>query len=258
MRKLAISGLVIAAAVAAVAISVATSQAKWPILGETAINTRRLCRDGLTYTWASGQTDIQPPATRPVGQPRWVGPIDLLIQSGPSTLPPDEADWENQPMAGGDVFTAGYAPVKNPPRLPPRGTRTAIPAPCRSEPRRRRRAISSGRDTQPNGNTASELFATQPRYLFGPIDVAPGDPTTAVDLTPAAKVTPVGMPFTPTSTRPPPVSTVLFGVTGTEASPTASTLTDLNRDDRKTTSRPSRRARPGTTRRHPLASQCDR
>ena len=114
MRKLAISGLVVAAAVAAVAISVATSQAKWHILSETAINTQRLCRDGLTYTWASGQTDVQPPATRPVGQPRWVGPVDLLIQSGPSTLPQDEADWENQPMEGGNVFTAGYAPVKNP------------------------------------------------------------------------------------------------------------------------------------------------
>src|SRR6187397_3004986 len=105
MRKLAIFGPVVAAVLAAVAISVATSQAKWHILSETAINTQRLCRDGLTYTWASGQTDVQPPATRPVGQPRWVGPVDLLIQSGPSTLPQDETDWENQPMEGGDIFT---------------------------------------------------------------------------------------------------------------------------------------------------------
>jgi len=233
MRKLAISGLVVVAAVAAVAISVATSQAKWHILSETAINTQRLCRDGLTYTWASGQTDVQPLATRPVGQPRWVGPIDLLIQSGPSTLPQDEANWENQPMEGGDVFTAGYAPVKNPTTSPASWYPYSHPGtvPFRTPLTPTSDVVRI--DTQPNGNNASELFLpVNSCYLFGPIDVAPGDPANTVDLTPGAKLR-VGLLSTPTfnATRVA-VSSVLFGVTGTEAAPTASAQTDLNGDGR--------------------------
>ena len=50
MRKFAISGAVVAAVAAGVAIHVATSEAGWHILSETAINTKSLCRDGLTYT----------------------------------------------------------------------------------------------------------------------------------------------------------------------------------------------------------------
>jgi len=234
MRKLAIFGPVVAAVLAAVAISVATSQAKWHILSETAINTQRLCRDGLTYTWASGQTDVQPPATRPVGQPRWVGPVDLLIQSGPSTLPQDETDWENQPMEGGDIFTAGYAPVKNPTTSPaswyPYSHSGTVPFRTPLTPTSDVVRI----DTQPNGNDAAELFLpVDSCYLFGPIDVAPGDPTNTVDLTPGAKVT-VGLLSTPTfNATHVAVSSARFGVTGTEASPTASTQIDLNGDGRK-------------------------
>ena len=106
MRRLAILIVVGLAVTAGVAIHVATSSAGWHILSETAINTKKLCRDGLTYTWASGQTDVKPPASRPTGEARWVGPVDLLIQNGDSSLPQDESSWENQPMAGADLFTA--------------------------------------------------------------------------------------------------------------------------------------------------------
>src|SRR5437763_1916033 len=38
-------------------------------------------------------------------------------------------------------------------------------------------------DTQPNGNDATEVFLpVQSCYLFGPIDVAPGDASNTVDL----------------------------------------------------------------------------
>src|SRR5439155_9414933 len=137
----------------------------------------------------SGQQDTQPPATRPVGAPRWVGPIDLLLQSGPSTLPQDEADWENQPMAGADVFTAGYAPVKNPSTTPaswyPYSHSGKVPFRHPLTP-----ADDTVRvDTQPNGNDATEVFLpVQSCYLFGPIDVAPGDASNTVDLSAGATV----------------------------------------------------------------------
>jgi hypothetical protein len=63
--------------------------------------------------------------------------------------------------------------------------------------------------------------------------VAPGDPTNTVDLTPGANVA-VGLLSTPTfNATHVAISSVLFGVTGTEAPPTASTQIDLNGDGRK-------------------------
>ncbi|MGN6379492.1 MAG: hypothetical protein ACTHNU_11120 [Gaiellales bacterium] len=233
MRKLAIVVLAVVAATAAIAISVATSQAKWHILSDTAINTQRLCKDGLQFTWASGQTDVQPPATRPVGQPRWVGPIDLLVQSGPSTLPQDEADWENQPMAGGSVFTADYAPVKNTLTSPaswyPYSHAGVVPFRTPLTPASDFVRI----DTQPNGNDSTEVFLPVGNcYQFAPIDVAPGDPANTVDLTPGSRVV-VGLMstarFDATTVA---VSSVEFGATGTEASPIASSVADLNHDGR--------------------------
>jgi hypothetical protein len=233
MRRLAIVVVLVGGVVAAVVAQVATSQARWHILSDTAINTQRLCRDGLTFTWGSGQTDVQPPATRPVGAPGWVGPVDLLIQSGPSTLPQDEADWENQPMAGGSVFVADYAPVENtltsPPSWYPYSHSGTVPF---------RVPLTPGSDvvridTQPNGNDAAEVFLPVTNcHLFSPIDIAPGDPSNTVDLSPGATVK-VALLSTSTfdATKVAPGS-ARFGATGTEASATASSVVDVNRDGR--------------------------
>ena len=70
---------------------VTQSDARWHILSGTAINTNRLCSDGLKYTWGSGATETQPPATRPVGTPGWAGPVDLLVQHAPTTTPTTES-----------------------------------------------------------------------------------------------------------------------------------------------------------------------
>ena len=66
MRKWIIPAMAVIVVVAALIARVSQSDARWHILSDTAINTNRLCIDGLRYTWASGETTTQPPATRPV------------------------------------------------------------------------------------------------------------------------------------------------------------------------------------------------
>ena len=232
MRRFAILAAVGAAVTAGVAIHVATSTAGWHVLSETAINTKTLCRDGLTYTWASGQTDVKPPANRPVGEPRWVGPVDLLVQSGDSSLPQDESAWENQPMAGADLFTAGYAPVKNTSTSPvswyPYSHPGVVPF------RRPLTPVSDTVriDTQPNGNDTTEVFLPVGScYLFGPIDIAPGSASNTVDLTSGSVVVALlsTSSFKAANVQ---ASSARFGQTGTEAAPTASAKVDVNGDGR--------------------------
>jgi hypothetical protein len=232
MRRFAIPAVVGLAVTAGVAIHVAASSAGWHILSETAINTKKLCRDGLTYTWASGQTDVKPPATRPTGQPRWVGPIDLLIQHGDSTLSEDESTWENQPMSGADVFTAGYAPVKNTGTSPtswyPYSHPGVVPFRDPLTPASEKVRI----DTQPNGNDASEAFVlVDDCFLFGPIDVAPGDASNTVNVATGSVVVALlsTSSFNAANVQ---ASSARFGLTGTEAAPTASTKVDVNGDGR--------------------------
>jgi hypothetical protein len=232
MRRLAILTGVALAVTAGVAIHVATSSAGWHTLSETAINTKKLCRDGLTYTWASGQTDVQPPAQRPAGEPRWVGPVDLLIQSGDSSLPQDEFSWESQPMAGADVFTAGYAPVKNAGTSPvswyPYSHQGVVPFRHPLTPVSDTVRI----DTQPNGNDATEVFLPiDSCYLFGPIDIKPGDGSNSVDVTSGSVVVALlsTSSFNAANVQ---ASSARFGQTGTEAAPTASAKVDVNGDGR--------------------------
>ena len=233
MRKFAILAAVGVAVTAGVAIRVATSNAGWHILSETAINTKKLCRDGLTYTWASGQTDVKPPSSRPVGEPRWVGPVDLLIQSGPSSLPQDESSWENQPMAGADVFTAGYNPVKNASTSPvswyPYSHPGVVPFRDPLTPVSDTVRI----DTQPNGNDTTEVFLpVDSCYLFGPIDIAPGDASNTVDLSAGTNVVVALLSTSSFNAANVAASSVKFGRTGTEAAPTASVKVDVNGDGR--------------------------
>src|SRR3954452_11098308 len=114
MRKLIVLAAALLAAAGALAVHVTQSDARWHVLSETAINTNKLCTDGLRYTWASGSTATQPPANRPVGQPRFLGPVNLFVQHAPANTPNDDADWFNTGYAGGITFTADYAPVFNP------------------------------------------------------------------------------------------------------------------------------------------------
>lgn len=232
MRRVITIVAVALAVTAAVAIRATTSRAGWHVLSETAINTKTLCRDGLTYTWASGQTDVRPPANRPVGEARWVGPVDLLVQSGDSSLPQDEGTWENQPMAGADLFTAGYAPVKNTSTSPvswyPYSHPGVVPF------RRPLTPVSDTVriDTQPNGNDTTEVFLpVDSCYLFGPIDVAPGSASNTVDLTSGSVVVALlsTSSFKAANVQ---ASSARFGRTGTEAAPTASAKVDVNGDGR--------------------------
>jgi hypothetical protein len=230
MRRLITIAAVALAVTAAVAVRATTSRAGWHVLSDTAINTHRVCTDGLSFTWAGGETGTQPPATRPVGQPGWDGPIDLLVQSGPRNLPPTENDWFNQPMAGAAVFTADWAPVHNsildvwypyshdglvPFRYPltPLSTKIRI-------------------DTQPNGDIATDAFVyVHSCFVFGPIDIDPGQSPNPVDFSPGAVVQVAILSngaFHPAANVNP--SSVTFGNTGTEASPISSTKQDLNGD----------------------------
>src|SRR6476661_5981595 len=114
MRKWIIPAAAVVVVAAALVARVSQSDARWHILSNTAINTNRLCVDGLRYTWASGETTTQPSATRPVGAPWWIGPVALVVQHAPSTTPSTEQDWFNAPLAGADVFEAAYRPTFNP------------------------------------------------------------------------------------------------------------------------------------------------
>ena len=60
MRTKIILGLAAVLALATgLAYHVTQSDARWHILSGTAINTNRLCSDGLKYTWGSGATETQ-------------------------------------------------------------------------------------------------------------------------------------------------------------------------------------------------------
>jgi len=232
MRRLAIATVVAVAVAAGVAVHVATSSAGWHILSETAINTKKLCRDGLTYTWASGQTDVKPPPNRPVGKPRWVGPIDLLVQSGDSSLPQDETSWESQPIAGADVFTAGYAPVKHTLTSPASWYPYSHPGVVPFRHPLTPLSESVRIDTEPNGNEATEVFLpVDDCYLFGPIDVAPGNASNTVNVSGGPVVVALlsTSSFNAAGVQ---ASSARFGVTGTEAAPTASASVDVNGDGR--------------------------
>jgi len=232
MRRLGIlAALAVATSATGVVIWVATSFAGLHILSETAINTKQLCRDGLTYTWASGHQPNQPPATRPAGTARFVGPVDLLVQSGDSSLPPDSASWEGQPMAGADLFTADYAPVKNPQTSPaswyPWSHSGVVPFRVPLTPGTQSVRI----DTEPNGNNASEVFLPVGNcYRFGPVDIVPGDASNTIHLGGTVVVALLAtQTFRASNVS---AGSVMFGATGAEAKPTASSKTDVNGDGR--------------------------
>lgn len=233
MRRLIILAAAVIAAAAALAVHVSRSDAKWHVLSGTAINTNKLCVDGLRYTWASGETPDQPPATRPVGQPSFVGPIDLVVQHAPSDTQPNEDAWFNASLAGADVFTAGYTPVHNPDIdvWYPYSHAGVVPFRRPLTPT----TESVRLDTQPNGDLeATDAFqAVGNCFVFGRIDFQPGNPSNTVDF--SHDGTPkVGLISSPTfNAATVKTSSVLFGQSGTEAAPIASTTPDLNGDGRK-------------------------
>src|SRR3954451_23829345 len=182
MRKLLIPLVVALAAATALAVHAARSDAKWQILSETAINTNRLCVDGLRYTWASGETPDQPPAIRPVGQPRFLGPINLFLQHAAAGTSNDDTSWFDTPLAGADVFTAAYAPVFNPslqvwyPYSHAGTIAFRHPLPASTEAVRM--------DTQPNGDSdaTTAVEAVHNCFLFGPLDFQPGNDPNVIDF----------------------------------------------------------------------------
>lgn len=231
MRKLIILVAALAAA-GGLAVHVSRSDARWHVLSETAINTNKLCVDGLNYTWASGATNTQPPASRPVGQPRFVGPVDLFVQHAPANTPNDDADWFNTPFAGGITFTANYAPVSDPsgPTWYPYSHRGKIAFRHPLTP-----TIEAVRlDTQPNGDsdatTATEAVSNC--FLFGRLDFMPGVSPNVVDFAtdtqPYAAIVSTSS-FNAANVAP---SSVYLGATGTEAAPLSSTKVDVNGDGR--------------------------
>ena len=232
MRKLIVLAAALLAAAGALAVHVTQSDARWHVLSETAINTNKLCTDGLRYTWASGSTATQPPANRPVGQPRFLGPVNLFVQHAPANTPNDDADWFNTGYAGGITFTADYAPVFNPDAqlwYPYSHVGTVAfrhPLTPTSEAVRL--------DTQPNGDsdaaTAVEPVGTC--TLFGKLDFQVGTSPNVVDFAQDGKPTAAllsNSTFNAANVAP---SSVLLGATGTEAAPLSSTKTDVNGDGR--------------------------
>lgn len=232
MRKLIVLAVVSLAAAGALAVHVTQSDARWHVLSETAINTNKLCTDGLRYTWASGSTATQPPANRPVGKPRFLGPVDLFVQHAPANTPNDDQDWFNTAFAGGITFTADYAPIFNPDAqvwYPDSHVGTVAfrhPLTPTSEAVRL--------DTQPNGdsNATTAVEAVGNCVLFGRIDFQPGISPNVVDFSQDGK--PFVALFSSSSFNAANVApgSVLLGATGTEAAPLNSTKTDVNGDGR--------------------------
>jgi hypothetical protein len=232
MRTLIIVVAVVMAAAGALAVHVTQSDARWHVLSETAINTNKLCTDGLKYTWAASQQANQPPANRPVGAARFVGPVDLVVQHAPSTTPSTEEDWFNAELAGADVFTADYKPVRNPdlnvwyPYSHAGVVPFRHPLPATSE--------SVRLDTQPNGDSdaANAFEAVGNCQLFAGFDFQPGSKLNQLDFSVDGKPA-AALLSTPTfNAANVTASTVLMGATGTEAAPLSSTTTDVNGDGR--------------------------
>ena len=232
MRKLIVLAAALLAAAGALAVHVTQSDARWHILSETAINTNKLCTDGLRYTWASGSTATQPSANRPLGQPRFLGPVNLFVQHAPANTPNDDADWFNTAYAGGITFTADYAPVFNPDAqvwYPYSHVGTVAfrhPLTPTSEAVRL--------DTQPNGdsNATTAVEAVGTCTLFGKLDFVPGQSTNVVDFATDGKPFAAilsSSTFNAANVAP---GSVLLGATGTEAAPLSSTKTDVNGDGR--------------------------
>jgi hypothetical protein len=229
MRRVIMIVAVALAVTAAVAIRATTSRAGWHVLSGTAVNTHQVCSDGVSFTWASDETDTMPPATRPAGASQWRGPIDMVVQSGPHNLAPGESTWFNQPIAGAAFFTAEWAPVQNPALNVwyPYSHKGVIPFRFPLTPLADKIRI----DTQPNGDEATDAYVrVQPCLLFGPIDIDPNQSPNQVDLSPGGQVQVALLarpPFFAGQVKP---GTVTFGGDGTEASPTASQKTDVNGD----------------------------
>jgi len=228
MRKWIIPAAAVVVVAAALVARVSQSDARWHILSNTAINTNRLCVDGLRYTWASGETTTQPSATRPVGAPWWIGPVALVVQHAPSTTPSTEQDWFNAPLAGADVFEAAYRPTFNPTDQfwYPYSHVGTVPF---------RHPLASGTesvrlDPQPNGDdsSADAFEAVHNCVLFGRIDFVPGQTTNQVDFSVDGTLTTALLSnanFDATAVVPGPVR---FGPTGTEAGPIVSSVSDVN------------------------------
>jgi hypothetical protein len=245
MRRLITLAVVALAAAGALAVHATQSEAKWHILSETAINTNKLCSDGLRFTWASGETATQPPSTRPTGQPRFVGPVDLFVQHAAANTPDDDQDWFNTPMAGAATFTAVYAPVHNLTAdvwYPYRYIGTIAfrhPLTPTTEAVRL--------DTQPNGDsdaaTAVEPVGTC--VLFGKFDFLPGVSPNTVDFSQdgtlgAAILSTTS--FDATAVRP---GSVFLGETGAEAAPLSFAKVDANGDGRTDLTLQFRRSETG-------------
>jgi hypothetical protein len=236
MRTRIILGLTTMLALAAgLAYHVTQSDARWHILSETAINTNRLCSDGLRYTWGSGATETQPSAVRPVGAPGWAGPVDLLVQHAPTTTPSTEDDWFNAPMAGADVFQADYRPVRNTSVSPaiwyPYSHSGVVPFRSPLTP-----ATESVRlDTEPNGNQdAADAFeAVGNCTLFAPMDFKPAQSPNIVDLSIDGKPTAAFLSTSTYDATKIAAGSVRFGVSGSEAAPLTSALQDVNADGRQ-------------------------
>jgi hypothetical protein len=232
MRKLIPLAVVALAAIGALAVHVTRSDAKWHVLSETAINTNKLCTDGLNYTWASGSTTTQPSATRPTGDPRFIGPVDLFIQHAPAGTPDDDADWFNEPLAGAITFTANYAPVEDKtagvwyPYSHKGFVAFRHPLPPTTEAVRL--------DTQPNGDSdaTTAVEAVHNCTLFAPIDFQPGVSPNVVDFAQNGKPFVALLSTSTYNAANVDPATVFLGKTGTEAAPISSTKTDVNGDGR--------------------------
>jgi hypothetical protein len=135
-------------------------------------------------------------------------------------------------MAGADVFTAGYAPVKNPgPPVSWYPYSHSGTVPFRHPLTPSSDAVRV--DTEPNGVDTTEVFLPVTAcYLWGPIDITPGDPANTVDMSAGASVTVALLSTGTFNATHVTASTVRFGATGTETAPTASTNADVNGDGR--------------------------
>ncbi len=224
--------VVLAAVAAAAAVQSPPTQARWRILNDDAINDQKLCRDGLQFSFAQGQTDTPYPTTPPPGTPTTFGPVTLEVDAAPHGTPdfawPNDTDIELVHSS----FTANYKATAQ----TINGTtsyynyfyKSTVPFTTTAARGFAVRLVPLRPGDTLDDATTPVIDPVPNCFLWGPIDIAPGDPTNTID--PASRGEVKVALFSSRRFDATGVTGARFGEAGTEARPVSRSHLDLNQD----------------------------